>query len=232
MKKKWLLVIVLFAAQTAHAQFTLSTLYTGWFLPKNDSLPRMDRMIFSLTQESLLNNPKEVNVSAFSWGTSLNRVFDIPFNKHIGIGIGFGFTWHNFHHNGEFVIDVNADNTTFTNWKPFDTPREYKVNKLTLIYLDANFQFRIRFGKLYGFRLYPGFKAGYLLSDYRKYKDATSKIKVYRLDNLSELRYGPTIHISLGNYAITGFYSLTDLFDKDRGYKTQIFSVGLSYLFI
>jgi hypothetical protein len=232
-KKIFVFVFLLCFSIGTQAQFTLSTLYTGWFLPSNDSLPRMDRMIFTLNWETL--SPSSVNgvkLSPFSNGASITRVFDIPFSKHAGIGFGPGITWHNLHNNGEFIYNVLPDNSDSTIWQPFPGEREYKTNKLTLIYVDAVFQFRLRFGKLYGFRFYPGFKAGYLISDYRKYKDENSKVKIYNIHNLMAYRYGPTIHISIGNFALTGFYSLTGLFEKNKGTQSKIMSIGLSYLFI
>lgn len=230
--KKILLCFFFFWSLAAPAQFTLSTLYTGWFLPKNDSLPRMDRVILTANWQTLTSSPPGVKISPFSAGASVTRVFDMPFSKHLGIGLGIGFSWHNIRHNGEFITEIRPDETSYTHWQPFAGNREYKINKLTLIFLDGVFQFRVRFGELYGFRIYPGFKGGYLISDYRKYKDDDSKMKIYNTNHLMQYRYGPTVHISYGNFAVSGFYSLTPLFEKDKGVPTQVISLGISYLFI
>lgn len=230
---RWFLLIgMVMNLGVVQAQFTLSTLYTGWFLPERDDVPHMDRFLFGIDAVQITPVPSGVTYSPWSRGFSVYRVFDLPVNKNMAFGIGGGFNWNNLHSDAQFIEEVQPDNSTFTNWVPFPAGQSYRINKLVLTYADVIAQIRLRFGKRYGFRFYPGFKGGYLLSDYVKFKDRDTKVRLYNTPHVMNYRYGPCVQIAIGNWALSGFYSLTPVFEKNKGVEMNIYSLGLTFLFL
>jgi hypothetical protein len=122
----------------------------------------------------------------------------------------------------------------------------YKNNKLTAIYLDVPVEFRFR-TKNEGqkFKVALGFKLGYMLSSHMKYRgddlswnystqswslnsDELVKFKSYKVPNVEVYRMGPTLRIGWGWINATAYYSLTNLFKKNKGPEMYPISVGIS----
>lgn len=126
------------------------------------------------------------------------------------------------------------------------TETSYKNNKLTAIYVDVPLEFRFR-TKNEGQKVKAalGFKVGYLLSSHQKYRGddmvwdyATQswgmrsedlvRHKNYKVPNIEVYRMGPTVRVGWGWVNVSAFYSLTDLFKKNKGPEMYPLSVGLT----
>lgn len=232
-KRAILFIFLLGAIPALRAQIFLTDMYMGWTLHENEEKrPHMDRILFTVNALGTTTPPAGIEVKPYSWMAGVHRIFDVPFNRHSGLGFGLGFTWHNLHHNGDFVTDVTPGQTDYTHWQPYTDGRDYKINKLTVVHADAVAQLRLRLGKKSRLRFYPGFKFGYVINDFKKYKDEESKIKIYNTHNLMAFTYGPWVQVSVGRWAISGYYSLTPLLKSGRGDEVQVYTAGITYLFL
>jgi hypothetical protein len=162
-----------------------------------------------------------------------------PINKKgtLAWAVGAGFSGMNVHHNAKisYAVDQNQDLTT--EWNPYPEGLQYKKNKINLNYVEVPFELRIRSmkesvedRKITNFRLYLGFKAGYLVNSHTKYVDDESKVKVFNIKNLLTYRYGPTVRIGFKKIAFHGFYSLTSIFEEGKGPELYPFSIGLTWM--
>jgi hypothetical protein len=75
-----------------------------------------------------------------------------------------------------------------------------------------------------------GFKVGYVIQTFKKTFDEYGKIKYFDIYGVNPLRYGPTIRFGWEQVHITAFYSLSEVFLKNKGQSGIIpFSIGFAY---
>jgi hypothetical protein len=113
----------------------------------------------------------------------------------------------------------------------------YRLNKHSLSFVEIPFELRIRSMKTSteerkrsNFKVYLGFKAGYLFNIHSKYIDDGLKYKLYTFNNKLLYHYGPTLRIGFKKITLNAFYSLTPLFIEGRGVPISPFSVGISWM--
>ena len=194
-----------------------------------------DNLIVDLNYQSWLNKPSNVTLKPYSRGINISYL-ETLLGQHSNICLATGLEISS----NNFFIDatpkLNSGIITFVN---IPDSINYKKNKLTTTYLEIPFELRFRTNKSNkedkSFKIFVGFKIGYLISNHIKYKgdafDGSNKqikIKQYNIDNIEKYRYGVTARIGYGKFNITGFYSLTQMFEKDKGPDITPFSVGLS----
>jgi len=205
----------------------------------SDGAERIDHIVVDLSHNRFLTTPDGIDQAFHSIGMSVYGFHDQPINQKstLSLAIGFGFNASNFHTNGRFAYTANDNNVVLTEMKPLPTATKYFVNKLNLNYLDVPVELRIRTmkasvedEKVTNFRLYLGFKAGILVNDHTKYSAGETKVKTYRIKNVMEYRYGPTIRIGFKKIALQGFYSLTPIFKEGLGPQMYPISIGLTWI--
>ena len=204
-----------------------------------DGPEKFDRIIVDINWNHWTSSPNGVNQGVYSFGVSSYWFKDVPLGKrsNFAIAFGLGFDSQNFHHDGQFIFNQDINGDIFTDL--ITLPENYILykNKIALNYVDAPFEFRFRtMNKTledrmkFNFRLYLGFKAGVLVNDHLKIKDTETKIKVFNVPNVLPYRYGPTVRIGFNKIAFNAFYSLTNIFEKDKGVLLTPFSIGFSWM--
>jgi hypothetical protein len=205
----------------------------------SDGPERIDHVVLDFNHDRFQLLPQGVTQGYFSFGVNAYLFHDRPLNKKgtLAFAIGAGVSSFNIHNNAQFSYTENDEGNLITEFTPFAEGLEYKKNKLSLNYLEIPVEFRIRTMKIdeedksrTNFRLYLGFKAGYLLSSHTKYKDDDSKIKVYNIKNLLEYRYGPTLRIGFKKIGFQAFYSMTSIFKTGLGPELYPFSLGITWM--
>lgn len=209
-----------------------------------DAVDSKDRVIFELVQNNWLNAPDSVAYKWYSVGFNTYLMYDIALNKdrNFSLAPGLGLSVNSWYNDGRLSIDT-ANNVT--RYNEIDAllnvagPLEYDKNKLTAIYGDFYGEFRFRtdpdkFSRRY--KAAVGFKLGYLLSSYEKYKGTNEvtntgevKYKTYKLPNMNNIRFGVTGRVGYSNFNLVGFYSLSTLFLPEKGPGIQPFSIGISF---
>ncbi len=214
----------------AKAQLSLEEAYTG-LLPADQERtgPRMHRYLIDLTHENFESWPAGVEARWFSRGFNFFRYADIPFGPKSTTGLGIGLGWNSRHifHNARFINHDPLGNTRFI---PFDPGFRYRKNKLVLNYLDLGVQLRLRSrGRHNNFFIYPGFKAGYLLSGRHKLRSDSGHETIRHIRELERFRFGPTLYIGVNRFALYGFYSVSPLFKPGKGEEMHAISIGISF---
>lgn len=205
----------------------------------SDGAERIDHIVVDLSHNRFLTVPNGIDQKHHSIGMSIYGFHDQPINKKstLSLAIGLGFNASNYHTNGRIAYISNAENVIKTVLKPLPENTSYLVNKLNLNYIDVPVELRIRTMKastederVTNFRLYLGFKAGILVNDHTKYSAGEIKVKTYRIKNIMDYRYGPTIRIGFKKIALQGFYSLTPVFKEGLGPQMYPISIGLTWI--
>ncbi len=205
----------------------------------DDGPEKFDRIIVDFNWDSWLDTPPSITTSATSLGFNAYWYKDIPLGKksHVALAIGLGLGSHNVHHNGEFINESTGNGFTGLYARPANV--SWKKNKFAANYIDVPIELRLRNmnirpksedGRTKSIRVYPGFKAGVLVNNHVKWKDKEIKYKVYDLKNVTRYRYGLTLRVAFNKFAISGFYSLSPLFEKGKGVQLYPISLGFSWI--
>lgn len=190
-----------------------------------------DRFLITFNTDGWLNTPDGVELRPYSLGIESHIMYDYQFGKSIiSFSWGYGFSSHNVHHNGFFAADTT--NAELTRLYPFEKNYNYRKNKLHATYLEIPVELRLRTHNDSPFKLYAGFKIGYLVNVHSKTRDDNGKTKFYGLDNVMKLRYGVTGKIGFNAWAISGFYSLTPLITEGKGDQLIPYSIGISFFLL
>jgi hypothetical protein len=195
-------------------------------------------------------NPKEVTQFmeldyAKSWKVGINfweHFFKLK-EHHVGLVTGLGLEYNNYElrnnvrliaNGGSFVNDnLTAFNEDYT-WGIVDTSLQYSKNRFKTFYITAPFLFEINTGqhKNKSFHISTGAILGYKFKTKMKYKyeedGDTQKYKDNQNFNTNPFKVDLTARVGYGWFTAFATYSLTPLFEKDRGPELHAFSVGMA----
>ena len=227
MKKLIVFVIVLFTTQLFAQENKLKS-------EAEDFAHKEDKLILFFSSDNWASLPSEITSKPFrSRGFSFQFMNEVM-NKsgNIGLGLGLGFMSQNVHTDG-LIVDTTA-NDSYSMLAKIPDSLSYNVNKLSLNFLTLALEIRARTNEnKHGerFKFSAGILAAVLLQSHTKYSDDNGKFKTFKVKNLNDLQYGLTGRIGYSNYAISGYFSLVDVFEKDRGIKLTPYSIGISFTF-
>ncbi len=174
--------------------------------------------------------PKTINPGVNIFGT-YNFIFgESNFSFSPGIGLGI----HNMF-NSSF-LQTNNDSSYFVPIEEAMPELSYKKSKFVAPYLDIPLE--IRFKSESEFRIAVGFKFGFLLRSYTKYKgddylselNNTTIYKKKMIQHLEKNRYGFIGRIGYKWLNIYGYYQLSTLFVKDKGPEMYPISIGITVI--
>jgi hypothetical protein len=195
-------------------------------------------------------NPKEVTQFmeldyAKSWKVGINfweHFFKLK-EHHVGLVTGLGLEYNNYElrnnvrliaNGGSFVNDnLTAFNEDYT-WGVVDTSLQYSKNRFKTFYITAPFLFEINTGqhKNQSFHISTGAILGYKFKTKMKYKyeedGDTQKYKDNQNFNTNPFKVDLTARVGYGWFTAFATYSLTPLFEKNRGPELHAFSVGMA----
>ncbi len=181
-----------------------------------DSLYREDQFYIGLTYNILGHQPEGVSQSGFSSGLHFGFVRDMPISKsrNLAFGFGLGFSGNSFSHN--LLIEEDQGNTTYAILKSGDT---YTKNKLARYLLEVPFEFRWRTStpESYNFwRIYTGFKVGYLFYNTVKYSSDTNSFKITNFKGFNDIQYGLTLNAGYSTWNLSFYYGLNPIFSSSQ----------------
>ena len=180
------------------------------------------------------NMPDSINSRAINQGTNIYAMYSFPMAKsNFSLALGVGIGSHNLYLKGI----IKTDNTNQTGFYPVksstNVPISYTKSKLNLTYFDLPLE--LRYKNKAEYRVSVGFKVGFLLSDHTKYKgnslDGSGqkvKEKSADLENIENIRYGLSALVGYKWVNLTLFYSLSKVFDVDRGPQVYPISLGIA----
>lgn len=195
-----------------------------------------DQFVYEINYDYWLEIPDDIKLKVLPISSNFYLMFPlIGQHTHISFASGIGIGASNIKTNA-YPTDTN--DVSFYTLIPDSI--DYKNNKLTMTYLDIPLELRFmtnpnKRGR--SFKLGVGFKAGLLIGNHTKYhgEDLNGsgeivKYKTYHIKNLTPYRYGITAKIGFGKFLINGYYSLTGLFENNKGQDITPVSIGLTII--
>jgi Outer membrane protein beta-barrel domain len=195
-----------------------------------------DRVLLEFSLSQLLNKPSDLKVSGFSRGFNAYFTYDVVLGKsRFSIAPGAGIGTDNFYHKGN---SIKWHKDTVTTFPQIGDSISVKKSKLGLTYFDIPLEFRFRSKqnkKNTSWKLAAGFKVGFLLASKWKYKGENFdnsgeniKTKDFNVANLNKIRYGVYLRGGYGMFNVFCYYSISSLFQKDKGPQMHPLTFGLA----
>ena len=172
-----------------------------------DSLYREDQFYAGITYNLL-----GVTQSGFSFGFHFGFISDMPINKarNKAFGIGLGYSSNGYNQN---ILMSRDDNGKFI-YTLLEDSGTYSRNKINTHIIEVPIQFRWRTSTPsdYGFwRIYAGFKFGYVVSHVSKYKGDLGNINHYGNDDFNDFQYGLTLSAGYSTWNLHVYYGLNSI---------------------
>ncbi len=208
----FLKIFLLFTAVNVFSQNTNPVLPSI----KIDSLYREDQFYLGFTLNTLQNKPAGLKQNKFSPGFSAGFLRDMPVNKSrtVAIAPGIGFSYNSFNQN----IAIAEINKTPT-YSIISSQTAYNKNRFEqfLVEMPIELRWRTSTYESYKFwRIYAGFKLGYLLYDRSIYQDGLGKEVVYKNNDFNNFQYGTYISAGYNTINVYAYYGLNALFHSPK----------------
>lgn len=186
-----------------------------------DSLYREDQFYFGATYNIFINLPKDMSQYGFSAGFHFGFIRDFPVNpdRNKAIGIGLGFSTNSFNNN--LNISENQQQGQSLEIIP---EGGFSRNKMILhiIELPIEFRWRTSTPETYRFwRVYPGFKFGYVVASKSKFIGDGKTINNNNIDNLNRVQYGLTLSAGYAAWNVHVYYGLNTIFNNEERLNGQ-----------
>lgn len=177
---------------------------------------REDQFYASVTYNLLNNKPAGVSQSGFSSGFHLGFIRDMPFNerRNFAFGLGIGISTNSYNQN----LRIEKSNNDFLYSVIDESEVNVSKNKFTTYLVEVPFEVRWRTSTPtdYNFwRIYTGFKLGYLLYNSTKFKSDAGKESLSNISDFNKLQYGLTLSAGYGTWNFHVYYGLNSIFDSN-----------------
>ena len=194
---------------------------------KIDSLYREDQFYFGFTLNTLQKKPVGLTQDKFSSGFSLGFLRDMPINKNrtVAIAPGLGFSYNNYNQNLA-ITELNQ----IPAYAIIDPAITYNKNRFTQFLVEVPIEFRWRTSTYEShkfWRIYGGFKMGYLIYDKSVYEDGQGKIVVTNNKDFNKFQYGAYLSAGYNSINVYAYYGLNSLFQSA---KTSTESIDMNSL--
>jgi hypothetical protein len=191
-----------------------------------------DRIAIDLNGTNWYHKIPDFKSKWYGRGISAYFYYDFRIKKsRFSIAPGIGVSHSNIYNNMELIDSGGV--AQFTKISDYSTDK-YKVNKVSLTYIDIPIEFRIRSNKdrLDNFwKFAVGFKAGIRVDAFTKQKttnpNKTVILRPYPDFNL--FHAGPTFRIGYSSFNITGYWGILGVFKSGKGPEAYPFSLGISF---
>jgi hypothetical protein len=180
-----------------------------------DSLYKEDQFYAGVTYNLIGKKPAGLSQSGFSLGFHLGFIKDMPINeaRNMSIGLGLGYSSNSYNQN----LLISKDNNSNAIYSILDN-NTYTKNKLSTHIVEVPFEFRWRTSTPtnYNFwRIYTGFKVGYVLTHTTKYKGDLGTLKYSNIDDFNKLQYGLTLSAGYNTWNLYLYYALNPMFSQE-----------------
>jgi len=178
-----------------------------------------DQFYIGFTYNLLLNKPETVTQQNLSYGFQAGFIKDIPLNKerNFGIGIGLGYAVNSYYTNIQAVQTAEG-----ISYRVFDEDFAYKRNKIEthLVEMPLEIRWRNSTATEHRFwRIYTGFKLGYVIGSRSKLVADNFKDSFYNRDT-ENFRYGLVLNVGYNTFNIHLYYALNDFFEDNTTLDT------------
>lgn len=223
MKKIFIILLGLFITSNVFCQEDLFD-----ELEKNSEKEKKAKFVprFDLLIDIWNNAPDSVSIGILSRGGGIGGEFNFPIgNSNFSFATGFSYSFRSIFTDAM----INVDTLGITYFQPipekFNGKKiEYKRNKITVDYIDVPVAFIYKTNSKFVFSI--GAKGGILVNNFTFYhgdnymngkENEKIKVRIYKIKNIQKYRYGITGRIGYKWVSLSAFYSLSNLFEKDKG---------------
>ncbi|WP_299098561.1 porin family protein [uncultured Winogradskyella sp.] len=201
-----------------------------------DNKYREDQFYTSITYNLINEKPSGVKQSGFSSGFHFGFIRDMPINKrrNVAIGLGLGVSANSYNLKDLLIEEIN----NATEFSIIDED-DYNVtkNKFATYLIEVPFELRWRSSTAedYNFwRIYTGFKVGYMVYNSTKFTSEITNVKLSNLDSFNSLQYGLTLSAGYSTWNFHMYYGLNSIFDSSAKLETdnvnmKSFKIGLMF---
>ena len=223
-----LLIATIFLGLTTQAQESPS-------LPKAPKIPgtgsKEDAAILEINLDSWTDTPDGIKLNTFrSRGVAIKYFSEKNLGKSsFHFAFGLALNSNNVHHDGFLAYDSSG----VANILPLDPAVDYKVNKISLTYIDIPLELRYRSKPLHKsnrIKVAGGFMGGLLVNSHVKFKDDDGTFKAKKIKEILPYQYGLTARVGYGKYNISGYYGLSTVFEDGKGPELTPYSIGISII--
>lgn len=184
-------------------------------ITKTDNLYREDQFYFGITYNLLGKMPQDMSQNGFSSGFHLGFIRDMPINKSrtVSFGLGLGYSTNSFNQN----LLISKDGQGILNYEIIDGA-SFTKNKFSMHLVEIPFEFRWRTSTTdsYKFwRIYSGFKLGYVFTTTSKFSGSPQNIKLKNIDHFEKIQYGLTLSVGYNTWNAYLYYALNPIFKKE-----------------
>lgn len=196
---------------------------------------REDQFYASITYNLLNLKPNDVSQNGFSSGFHLGFIRDMPINERRNVAIGLGLGLSSNSYNQNIAILRSDDKITYNIINESEV--NVSKNKFTTYLLEVPLEYRWRTSTTttYSFwRIYSGFKFGYVFYNSTKYKSDNGNEKLSSVDDFNKLQYGLTLSVGYGTWNFHVYYGLNSIFDdsaKLDGQSIDMKSLKIGLMF-
>jgi len=190
-----------------------------------------DQFYAGVTYNFILNRPDGVNQRNFSYGLQGGFIKDIPINskRTMALGLGVGLALNTYYSNLEASEGVNQIQYTINTGS-------FRRSKLETHLVEFPFEVRFREStpEEYKFwRLYTGFKFGYVINARSKFIDEDIK-NSFNNPDIEKFQYGITLNLGYNTFNIHAYYSLSNLLNSEatlngEGINIKPLRIGLIF---
>ena len=197
---------------------------------------REDQFYASVTYNLLTERPEGVSQSGFSSGFHLGFIRDMPVNekRNFAIGLGLGISSNSYTQN----LAILKENAEITYRVIDESEVNVSKNKFTTYLIEVPLEIRWRTSTAIDYtfwRIYTGFKVGYLLYNSTKYRSDSGDQNLSNLDDFNKIQYGLTLSAGYGTWNFHLYYSLNSIFndnaklDGGGAIDMKAFKIGLMF---
>ncbi|MCU0432489.1 MAG: DUF2807 domain-containing protein [Bacteroidia bacterium] len=157
------------------------------------------------------------------------------YRNNVNLGTGLGLTWYHYNFRGNYTL---ASNVPFQS-SDFDSTRNFSRNRLNMCYVnvplflefntnndDADRSFHVAAGMQFGYNIFRN-----KLKQRFEMDGQTQKRTIRDNYNVNPFRFDAIARIGYGDFTLFGSYSLTTLFEREKGPVFYPWSAGLSLNF-
>jgi hypothetical protein len=170
-----------------------------------------DQLYIGLTYNILNNKPTGFNQNGLSGGLSFGFIKDLPINrgrnKAIGIGLGYAYS--------AYIQNLKITDTGSSTVFEILDDQNFNSNRFSAHIIEVPLELRWRTSTptVYDFwRIYTGFKLGYVFSSSARFSDTSGAIYVKEIDKVNTFQYGLTLSAGYGSLNINLYYGLNTFF--------------------
>lgn len=183
---------------------------------KIDSLYKEDQFYAGITYNLLGKKQEDLSQNGFSLGFHLGFIKDMPINKNrnFAIGLGLGYSANSFNQN----LLIDKDQFGNASYDILKLASSYAKNRFSTHLVEVPFEFRWRTSTAteYSFwRIYTGFKIGYMFYHTTSYKGDLGTIRHSDIDAFNNLQYGFTLSGGYNTWNLYLYYALNPIFSDE-----------------